>query len=76
MKENGKEPGIYEFEINWRHACHLWGNWPLYNLDKEAKAQKFLRGLKLKIQLALSSLGIRTYAKVVLQALIVESNVY
>ncbi|XP_052206818.1 uncharacterized protein LOC127811150 [Diospyros lotus] len=47
---------------------------PIYNLDEEAKAQKFLGGLKWKIQLALSSLGTRTYAEVVLQALMVESN--
>ena len=49
---------------------------PIYNLDEEAKAQKFLGGLKLKIQLALSSLGARTYKEVVLQALIVESNLH
>ncbi|XP_052197239.1 uncharacterized protein LOC127804418 [Diospyros lotus] len=48
---------------------------PIYNLD-EAKAQKFLSGLKLEIQLALSSLGARTYVEVVLQALTVESNLH
>ena len=46
----------------------------VYNLDEEAKSQKFLGGLKLEIQLALSSLGARTYAEVVMQALRVESN--
>jgi len=49
---------------------------PVYNLDEEAKAQKFLEGLKLEIQLALSSLGARTYAEVVSQALTVESNLH
>ena len=49
---------------------------PIYNLDEEAKGQKFLSGLKLEIQLALSSLGPRTYAEVVLQALTVESNLH
>ena len=39
---------------------------PIYNLDEETKAQKFLGGLKLKIELALSSLGVHTYAEVVL----------
>ena len=46
----------------------------VYNLDEEAKAQKFLGGLKLEIQLALSSLGAHTYAEVVSQALVMESN--
>ena len=48
----------------------------IYNLDEEAKAQKFLGGLKLEIQQGLSSLGARTYAEVVLQALMVESNLH
>ena len=49
---------------------------PIYNLDEEVKAKKFLSGLKLEIQLALSFLGARTYEEVVLQALTVESNLY
>ena len=49
---------------------------PIYNLDEEAKAQKFLSRLKLEIQLALSSLGAHTYAEVVLQAMTVESNLH
>ncbi|XP_052172278.1 uncharacterized protein LOC127788207 [Diospyros lotus] len=56
------------------HFTRLIKYMPIYNLDEEAKAQKFLGGLKWKIQLALSSLGTRTYAEVVLQALTVESN--
>jgi len=47
---------------------------PIYNFDEEAKAQKFLGRLKFEIQLALSSLGALTYAKVVLKTLTVESN--
>ncbi|XP_052197328.1 uncharacterized protein LOC127804497 [Diospyros lotus] len=46
----------------------------VYNLDEEAKSQKFLDELRLEIQLALCSLGDRTYAEVVMQALTVESN--
>ncbi|XP_052176676.1 uncharacterized protein LOC127790978 [Diospyros lotus] len=48
------------------HFTRLIKYMPIYNLDEEAKAQKFLGGLKWKIQLALSSLGTRTYAEVVL----------
>ncbi|XP_052173738.1 uncharacterized protein LOC127789029 [Diospyros lotus] len=47
---------------------------PIYNLDEEAKAQKFLGGLKMEIQQALSFFGPRTYAEVVFQAQTVESN--
>ncbi|XP_052204037.1 uncharacterized protein LOC127809313 [Diospyros lotus] len=47
---------------------------PIYNLDEEAKAQKFLGGLKMEIQQALSFVGPRTYAEVVFQAQTVESN--
>ena len=39
---------------------------PIYQLDEEAKAEKFLGGLKLEIQQTLRSLGACTYTKVVL----------
>lgn len=58
------------------HFTRLIKYMPIYNLDEEAKAQKVLSGLKLEIQLALSSLGARTYAKVVRQALTVERNLH
>ncbi|XP_052172150.1 uncharacterized protein LOC127788071 [Diospyros lotus] len=48
----------------------------VYNLDEEAKAQKFLGAMKLEIKLALSSLGARTYVEVVTQALTVENNLH
>ncbi|XP_052193818.1 uncharacterized protein LOC127802157 [Diospyros lotus] len=58
------------------HFTRLIKYMPIYNLDEEAKAQKFLRGLKLEIRLALRSFGERTYAEVVSQALNVESNLH
>ncbi|XP_052189949.1 uncharacterized protein LOC127799759 [Diospyros lotus] len=58
------------------HFTRLIKYMPIYNLDEEAKAQKFLGGMKLEIQLALNSLGTCTYAEVVSQALIVERNLH
>jgi len=37
------------------HFSRLIKYMPIYNLDEKAKAQKFLEGLKLDIQLTLSS---------------------
>ena len=58
------------------HFTQLIKYMPIYNLNEEAKAQKFLSGLKLEIQLALISFGVCTYAEVVLQALTMESNLH
>ena len=75
MQENRGESRIYEPKTNQGHvACPVWTQvthlikyMPIYNLDEEAKAQKILGGLKLEIQQALSSIGPRLYAEVVLQ---------
>ena len=71
---NLKQTGDMSVDQYEDHFTRLIKYMPIYNLDEGAKAQKFLGGLKWKIQLALSSLGARTYAEVVLQALTVESN--
>ena len=70
LKQTG-DMSIAQYED---HFTRLIKYMPIYNLDVGAKAQKFLGGLKWKIQLALSSLGTYTYTEVVLQALTVESN--
>ena len=47
---------------------------PIYESDERIKAQKFLGGLKLRIQRALSTVSTRSYAEVVLQSMTTEAN--
>ncbi|XP_052179895.1 uncharacterized protein LOC127793152 [Diospyros lotus] len=47
---------------------------PIYEDDERIKAQKFLGGLNLKIQRALSSISIQSYSEVVLQVFTTEAN--
>ncbi|XP_052172124.1 uncharacterized protein LOC127788043 [Diospyros lotus] len=47
---------------------------PIYEGDERIKAQKFLGGLDLKLQRALSSINTQSYSEVVLQAFTTEAN--
>ncbi|XP_052193963.1 uncharacterized protein LOC127802285 [Diospyros lotus] len=47
---------------------------PIYEGDERIKAQKFLGGLNLKLQRALSSINTQSYSEVVLQAYTTEAN--
>ncbi|XP_052200527.1 uncharacterized protein LOC127806924 [Diospyros lotus] len=47
---------------------------PIYEGDERIKAQKFLGGLNLKLQRALSSMSTQSYSEVVLQAFTTEAN--
>ncbi|XP_052197371.1 uncharacterized protein LOC127804537 [Diospyros lotus] len=47
---------------------------PIYEGDERIKAQKFLGGLNLKLQRALSSINTQSYSEVVLQAFTTEAN--
>ncbi|XP_052181880.1 uncharacterized protein LOC127794673 [Diospyros lotus] len=47
---------------------------PIYEEDERVKAQKFLGGLSLKLQRALSSINTQSYSEVVLQAFTTEAN--
>ncbi|XP_052171569.1 uncharacterized protein LOC127787550 [Diospyros lotus] len=47
---------------------------PIYKEDERVKAQKFLGGLSLKLQRALSSINTQSYLKVVLQAFTTKAN--
>ena len=53
---------------------HLIKYMPIYESDERIKAQKFLEGLKLRIQRALSTVSTWSYAEVVLQAMTIEAN--
>ncbi|XP_052177608.1 uncharacterized protein LOC127791670 [Diospyros lotus] len=47
---------------------------PIYEGDERIKAQKFLGGLNLRLQRALSSISTQSYAETVLQAITTEAN--
>ncbi|XP_052171608.1 uncharacterized protein LOC127787583 [Diospyros lotus] len=47
---------------------------PIYEGDERIKAQKFLGGLNLRLQRALSSISTQSYTKVELQAFTTEAN--